>query len=544
MIINFQGSNYCDQLNKLRPGYCGSKWKTHLSTGNSNFFKVNNWEKFCTVASFVLLFINRILFYKSAKHKDNMIDMEHCTPNDYTLEVKGLPPSMTSEQITQRFSRLQNGRPVQVEKVNLAYRIGDFVQALQAKNVNERNIRMELKKKTSNSSKIMTWKQNIQKAERTLQVVKNKFENPSSSGIFTGRCYITYKYQKDAENVLDEWEIGFLGKVSLSYLPFLANCYKGQANRIGGKVPIVEEPPEPLDILWENLGTSVFTKYKLRFVTSFITLFMLGCSFGFILLLKYAQVKYFKNRPNADQTDGFTRTMLSLAITGCISFVNMILGPLIRVISSKEKYGTVTRYNISVAKRVAMVQFLNTSVIIVFVNWLIYGKELRTTIWENKGLSNDAWFIMLGNIVFPPLTSYLNPWVLIRKMKRSSIAKQGRNSIVTQKEANMWFEAPPFDIAQKYANNLKTVMISIFFMPMFPLALPAGIVAIIFARAMEKYLLLRRYAAPKATGAKLNFALYRFFDLVILIFGVSSSNLIIIFNYSRSHSGRSIIFSG
>jgi hypothetical protein len=88
--------------------------------------------------------------------------------------------------------------------------------------------------------------------------------------------------------VLDEWEIGFLGKVSLTYLPFLANLYKGQANRIGGKVPIVEEPPEPGDILWENLGTSLGTKYKLRFVTGFIMIIILGFSFGIILLLKYA----------------------------------------------------------------------------------------------------------------------------------------------------------------------------------------------------------------------------------------------------------------
>lgn len=159
------------------------------------------------------------------------------------------------------------------------------------------------------------------------------------------------------------------------------------------------------------------------------------------------------------------------------------------------------------------------------MNWLIYGKDLRNTIWENKGLSNDAWFILLGNIILPPLTSILNPWVLIRNIKRSNIVKAGNKCIVTQKEANMWFEAPPFDIAQKYANNLKTVMISLFFLPMFPLAIPAGLVALICVRWVEKYLLFRRYAAPKATGAKLNFALYRFFDLAILIFAVSSLSI-------------------
>jgi hypothetical protein len=93
---------------------------------------------------------------------------------------------------------------------------------------------------------------------------------------------------------------------------------------------------------------------------------------------------------------------------------------------------------------------------------------------------------------------------------------------MTQKEANNWFEGPPFDIAQRYASNLKTIMISIFFMPIFPLAFPIGIVAILVSRTLDKYLLFRRHAAPNATGAKLNYALYGFFDFIILLFGVST----------------------
>jgi hypothetical protein len=99
MILNFQGNNFCDNLNKTKPGFCGSKWKTHLSAGNSNFFKVNNWEKFCASASFLLLLLNRILFFRASKQKDNIIDMEHCTPNDYTLEIKGLPRRIQPEQV-------------------------------------------------------------------------------------------------------------------------------------------------------------------------------------------------------------------------------------------------------------------------------------------------------------------------------------------------------------------------------------------------------------------------------------------------------------
>ena len=63
-------------------------------------------------------------------------------------------------------------------------------------------------------------------------------------------------------------------------------------------------------------------------------------------------------------------------------------------------------------------QFLNTSILIVLVNWLIYRKSLRRIIFRNEGLANDAWFILLGNTIFPPLSNYLNPLVLIRLYKR------------------------------------------------------------------------------------------------------------------------------
>jgi hypothetical protein len=137
-------------------------------------------------------------------------------------------------------------------------------------------------------------------------------------------------------------------------------------------------------------------------MTSLLTVVILGVSFLLILGLKYAQVKYFQDKELEDVSDS-VRTLLSLAITICINIVNMMLVPLIKAITLKEKYGTVTRFNISVARRVAYVQFFNTSIIIVLVNWLIDGKRMRVTIWENKGLSNDAWFILLGNIILPPL---------------------------------------------------------------------------------------------------------------------------------------------
>lgn len=98
--------------------------------------------------------------------------------------------------------------------------------------------------------------------------------------------------------------------------------------------------------------------------------------------------------------------------------------------------------------------------------------------------------------------------------------KNSEEMAYTQSEANFYFEGPPIDIAQNYANFTKTVMVSIFFMPILPIGLFFGSLAIITAYIANKYLLFNRYAAPQATGVKINWNMYQYFDFVWITFAV------------------------
>jgi hypothetical protein len=166
----------------------------------------------------------------------------------------------------------------------------------------------------------------------------------------------------------------------------------------------------------------------------------------------------------------------------------------------------------------------------VAVNYLIHGKKMKHEMWSNRGLTNDAWFILIANIFSAPILALVNPahfyrfWVR-RKIRNGSYDET--KTIYTQAEANFWFEGPPLDIAQEYANFTKTVMVSLFFMTILPLALILGALAILTAYIVNKYLLLNRYTAPKATGVKINFDMYQFFDLVLITFSVSHLSLFI-----------------
>lgn len=188
---------------------------------------------------------------------------------------------------------------------------------------------------------------------KILQDIQKKLPKTAndSSELFTGICFLTFKTQRECSLILDNWGVGFLTLQIYKYIKCTRKCIKGQKERIKGKVVYVSEPPEPLDILWENLGTPVGTLIKTRLATTFLSIILLGLGFGAILLMKYWQVSYLKENDN-----NWMKTYLSLGITFCISFVNACLGFTLRKITAKEKFQTMTAYNIGVTKRIAVVR--------------------------------------------------------------------------------------------------------------------------------------------------------------------------------------------
>ena len=171
-------------------------------------------------------------------------------------------------------------------------------------------------------------------------------------------------------------------------------------------------------------------------------------------------------------------------------------------------------------------QFFNTGLIIVFVNWIIYREELREIIWSEKGLVTDVWFILLGNLFVGPAANFFNPDWLLKLLKRHLIKKQGKNCKLTQKEANEAFEGDEFDMAERYSVQVRTMMISIFFMPMIPASSLMGVFAVFLTYWVDKYLIVKRQSIPSATSPTIAFNMFHFFDLTLMIYAVRNFYLI------------------
>ena len=353
--------NYCDVKNIEKEDYCGAKWKTLTAAGNRDLSEIDKLEKWLASLLLFLLLVIRIIFFRSARKKDCDIDEMNTTPVDYTIMISGLPREMTEQEVIENFADYDLGDDYKpdIEKINYAYYIGDFVRLTESKGLLEKKIYLENKKENTNKLKVEKYKKNIEEIEKQLSEIQNTLDGkngiPEKAKLFTGICFLTFKTQLDAERVLEKWKVSFFGVIALKYLNFLRGCFTGTKERIRGKVVEVSEPPEPSDILWENLGTPLGVKLKRRILTAFLTLFLLAFSFFTILGLKYAQYKYIESQ----REDGLVKTGLSLIITSFISAINAILKKVMRWISLSEKYSTMTGYHTGVLWKINLVILLN-----------------------------------------------------------------------------------------------------------------------------------------------------------------------------------------
>ena len=89
-----------------------------------------------------------------------------------------------------------------------------------------------------------------------------------------------------------------------------------------------------------------------------------------------------------------------------------------------------------------------------------------------------------------------------------------------QEEANLWFEGPGIDLAYLYSSSMHTLMMNLFFMTILPIGLILGFISISLTYIIDKYMVFRIYAIPRASGQELALAMIHFFDLSLIFITV------------------------
>ena len=133
-----------------------------------------------------------------------------------------------------------------------------------------------------------------------------------------------------------------------------------------------ERATEPSDINWENLGVGPVRRTCQTIFSYFLTFCILGICALIIWGIKERETSYreknkiTKDTPMTEQ--GFIK-FLSIMSSMSINFINFILKLFMRSISVNERHSSTTALNVSIAFKLTVCRFLNSSILLLILNW-------------------------------------------------------------------------------------------------------------------------------------------------------------------------------
>lgn len=174
--------------------------------------------------------------------------------------------------------------------------------------------------------------------------------------------------------------------------------------------------------------------------------------------------------------------------------INTLMKFIVRIFTLQEKHETQTKMNVSVALKLTLARFVNSALILTIVNdnaenWFAPGN-----------LAYDAQILIVIMSFQAPIMNliYIPGW--IKKYKIMKEKGKGEDCKITQREANILCEGFAMDPANIISNFMNLIMVSSFFSPIIPLAIPLACLSATMEYWITKYNLLRNYKRPDQFG--------------------------------------------
>ena len=256
----------------------------------------------------------------------------------------------------------------------------------------------------------------------------------------------------------------------------------------------VEKATEPYDVEWEHMGYSRCYRNSFRIISIVFSLVLIAVVCAIVYGLDVA-----KN--SIKGKSGFASVVLSLLISIIIAIARAIGKVCLEKITFLERMEGRTDFMISFSVKFIIFDFIIVAILPVFSNYITGGWGYNDLLYE------DIFYIYLLNILLGPVLFYFGPDLAIKILYRSRAEYELKNikyekSIYTQGELNEWYENPKMDIGYKYCFITNVMLISLFYMPIFPLGMIIGVFALLFALLTE-FFFIGYYKRPEILNSNL-----------------------------------------
>ena len=573
------GSQYYNNETDWALRYSSDNLKAYRIVSNLTTEKFDNVNRvvlnystmdFCCIFTLLVINIYYIILINTMSHA---IDLKNTSPSDYTLVINNLKQAMWSYNRKNRINKgikkekiidkegfinflkndyLFDGK-IYINDINLCYKLDDYIKLKNDYDVVKKKIfqvnynpkQIEINKKlgyegtqqryfTSKISPLNAigsllchdngvtletlnlHKEDLKKKIDELEQGNQKLSNLN----FAGCIFAVFNTINDQEKYYDKFPHHFLSLLFfyLKYiLYFLFSCCldKTKVKRFRRRKHIsVSHAPEPEDVIWKNLEISFIQRVKRGVIMYTVTIILLFVSFGLVLALTYLQ-DYSNDHFWEENT--LVKYGVSLIITGVISGMNSFFQFLLKIFTKYEKQTSMTNYYLSFSVKLTWFTFLTSAVVPLASNYV------QNSWGENQNLVNNMLMMFLVNSFVTPILWTCNIGYIIKKIQiwiLESRKDPDLHHYKTQKELNDLYELPDMEISYKYSYIMKTVLMALFYAPIFPVGVLISFVGLIVGYLLELFNFTHLYKKPEILNDYMCKFYVNYFIVNLFVFGI------------------------
>ena len=364
------------------------------------------------------------------------------------------------------------------------------------------------------------------KKEDTLENLENKklkkesellnsIESGEKLNKFAGCIFVTFNTVKDKEKYYNKYPHYFIEILFhfIKNLKYYFHCIsdKNKRKTFNMKKKInVFYANEPEDVIWENMEYTKTQRIKRSLFIYFISLILL-----FILFLIVFQLTYIQDKLNKKENWKFiTINFVSFSIALAIVIVNKLFQLLLEWLTEIEKHHSFSKFYLSCSVKLTIFAFI-TSAIIPFICNALKRKEDKDNNLMIKNITN---LFIVNAIVLPlPFTLVL---YYFKKFRIWLINRKPKEHCKTQKELNDLYELPDMNISYKYSDVCQTILMTFFYMPIFPLGAVFSAIGLILTFICQKLYFIHFYKRPEMLNESICKFYLEYFIWNILIYAV------------------------
>lgn len=355
---------------------------------------------------------------------------------------------------------------------------------------------------------------------KALETLKTRITTTERQKYFNGICFVTFETKQMADKI-----ISLVGTHD-GWIRRLCFCFSNKKIRMNQKTNFtLKAAHNPSDVNWQNLEAGAWQALCSRVATFGLSFVLIVISFFIQLGLKLLQ-KSMTESLQGDPSLSFSSVsfrLISAGVAFVILVINTAISMALQMLTLKEKQTTNTTFFRSLTIKICWFQFINTNILIVIIHLILFYPNVP--LWAKGGLMNDAWFILLSQIVVTPVLNVFNIWYFLALWRQSKLRKSVENGTaedLTQIEAHTIYELPVWDPAFGYADIVKDIMTCIFFQPLLPISGFMGVVSIFLMYWSQKYRFLFMSVRPMTISTHIAKTVLHLLSFGPLVYGVAA----------------------